>query len=136
MKDTFHQQAALVPIFFRQYILILNRRGAKNYFCKKGLASKMFVKLTLKFHFFNKYTIIIFLSISISSATSVHRLHRLLRPCVRCFFPKFLFSRVSEMSVFSKIRFGTSCSSFFRTRPDSRKLVLTLFFAKKLRKKL
>ena len=35
---------------------------------------------------------------------------------------------------FSKIRVGASYSSFFRTRPDSRKLVLTLIFAKKLRK--
>jgi len=35
---------------------------------------------------------------------------------------------------FSKIRVGASYSSFFQTRPDSRKLVPTLIFAKKSRK--
>jgi len=42
-----------------------------------------------------------------------------LRPCIRRFFPKFWFSRVSEIDFFQIL-----------VMSDSRKLVLTLIFAK------
>jgi len=46
----------------------------------------------------------------------------------------FVFASFGNVR-FSKIRVVTSCSSFFRTRPNSRKLVPTLIFAKKIAKK-
>jgi hypothetical protein len=51
----------------------------------------------------------------------------LLSPCVRRFFPKFSFLRVSEIDLFSN--FGN-----ILVMSDSRKLVLTLIFPKNLRK--
>ncbi len=40
----------------------------------------------------------------------------------------FIFASFGNVR-FSKIRVGTSCSSFFRTRPDSRELIPTPIFA-------
>jgi len=61
----------------------------------------------------------------------------LLRPCVRQFFPIFLFLRVSEIAVFWKlgsVQVFWAFSELVPTRENSSRLVPTLIFAKKLRK--